>query len=112
MYISLFDLFWAVIGLIGVVALIYFMITLSRLGKLANNINDLLSENKKNIGKLCKDLPIVTGNAIEISDNLKDVSAVVTEATADAIVAKDSLVNNIDTIKDILSIILSVFSKK
>lgn len=112
MYISLFDLFWAVIGLIGVVALVFFMITLSKLGKLANNINDLLIENKRNIDKICKDLPIVTENAIEISDNLKDVSAVVTEATADAIIAKDSLFNNIDTIKDILNIILSVFSKK
>ena len=60
MYISLYDLFWAVIGLVGVVALIYFMITLSKFGKLANNINDLLSENKKYIDKICKDLPIVT----------------------------------------------------
>ena len=112
MYINLFDLFWLVIGIIGAVALIYFIITLSKFGKLLTNINDLLSENKKNIDKLCKDLPIVTENAIEISDNLKDVSAVVTEATADALVAKDNLVNNIDTIKDILSIFLSVFSKK
>jgi ABC-type transporter Mla subunit MlaD len=112
MYISLCDLFWAVIGLVGVIALIYFIITLSKIRKLVANINDLLSENSKDITKLCKDLPIVTRNAIDISDNLKDVSAVVTEATANAIVTKDSLVNNIDTIKDILSIILSVFSKK
>lgn len=112
MYISLFDLFWAVIGLIGAIALIFSIITLSRIGKLANNINILLNANKQNIDKICKDLPIVTENAIEISDNLKDVSAVVTEATADAIVAKDSLMNNVDTIKDILNIILSVFSKK
>ena len=112
MYISLCDLFWGVIGIIGVIALIYIIITLSKLGKVLTNINDLLGQNKKNIDKLFKDLPVVTGNAIEISDNLKDVSAVVTEATAEAIVAKDNLVNNIDIIKDVLNIILSVFTKK
>lgn len=112
MYISLSALFWGFIGIIGAVALIYIIITLSKLGKLLTNINDLLNQNRKNIDKLFKDLPIVTENAIEISDNLKDVSAVVTEATADAIVAKDNLVNNIDILKDILGILLSVFSKK
>ena len=112
MYISLCALFWGFIGIIGAVALIYIIITLIKLGKLLTNVNDLLNQNSKNIDKLFKDLPIVTENAIEISDNLKDVSAVVTEATADAIVAKDNLVNNIDIIKDILGILLSVFSKK
>jgi ABC-type transporter Mla subunit MlaD len=112
MYISLGDLFWVVIGIAGFVALVYLIITLSKFGKLLTSVNDLLSQNRKNIDKLCKDLPLVTENALEISDNLKDVSAVVTEATAEAIVAKDNLVNNIDTIKDILAIVLSVFSKK
>jgi len=112
MYISLYSLFWGVIGIIGAVALIYIIITLSKFGKVLTNINDLVSQNRTNIDKLFKDLPIVSGNAIEISDNLKDVSAVVTEATAEAIVAKDNLVNNIDIFKDVLNIILSVFSKK
>lgn len=105
MYISLYDLFWAIVGIIGVTALIYAIIVLQRLAKLISSVDEIVSSNKSNINKLCNDLPA-------ISDNIKDVSEVVTEVTAEAIAAKDSLASNLGTVKDIINIIISVFSKK
>lgn len=105
MYISVSSLFWGIISILAIVAIIYLIITLHKLSTLITSINKVITSNKDNIDKLCSDLP-------EITDNLKDVSAVITETTADVIVAKDSLLNNIEIIKDIINIILSIFSKK
>ncbi|WP_243242120.1 hypothetical protein [Clostridium sp. 1001275B_160808_H3] len=47
-----------------------------------------------------------------ISENVKDISDVAVETTAEAIIMKDGIVNQLDTIKDIINIIVGVFSKK
>lgn len=112
MYISIEDLFLGILGILGGVALVYIIITLAKFGKLITSINDVLSSNRKNIDKLCESLPVVSQNIIEISDNVKDVSEVVTETTAEVIVAKDNITSNIGTIKDILNILVSIFTKK
>lgn len=112
MYISIEDLFLVLLGILGGVALVYLIITLVKLGKLITNMNDILSSNRNNIDKLCESLPVVSKNIIEISDNIKDVSEVVTETTAEVIVAKDNITSNIGTIKDILNIVLAIFTKK
>ena len=105
MYISVSSLFLGIISILAIVAIIYLIITLHKFSTLITSLNKVITSNKNNIDKLCSDLP-------EITDNLKDVSAVITETTADVIVAKDSLLNNIEIIKDIMNIILSIFSKK
>lgn len=105
MYISIYDLFWSVVGILGIAAIIYLIIVLHKFSLLISSLNSILSSNRENIDKLCSDLP-------DITDNLKDVSEVITETTADVIVAKDNLLNNVEIIKDIINIILSVFSKK
>ena len=112
MYISIENLFFAILGILGGIALVYIIITLIKLGRLITNMNDVISSNRNNIDKLCESLPVVSRNIIEISDNVKDVSEVVTEATAEVIVAKDNITSNIGTIKDILNIIVSIFTKK
>lgn len=112
MYISIENLFFAILGILGGIALVYIIITLIKLGRLITNMNDVISSNRNNIDKLCESLPVVSRNIIEISDNVKDVSEVVTEATAEVIVAKDNITSNIGTIKDILNIIVSIFAKK
>ena len=105
MYISVSSLFWGIMGVLGIIALIYLILVLHRFLALVTNINNLISSNKQNIDKLCTDLP-------DIAENLKDVSEVITETTADVIVAKDNLLSNVEIIKDIMNIILSIFSKK
>ena len=112
MYISIENLFFAILGILGGIALVYIIITLIKLGRLITNMNDVISSNRNNIDKLCESLPVVSRNITEISDNVKDVSEVVTEATAEVIVAKDNITSNIGTIKDILNIIVSIFAKK
>ena len=48
---------------------------------------------------------------IDITDNVKGITDVATEATAEAIVAKDNFLSNYETIKDIINIIASIFIK-
>ena len=79
--------------------------------KLINNINSLIDRNKENITTTCSNLPAISKNAIEITDNVKGIAEVATEATAEAIVAKDNLLSNYETIKDIINIIASIFIK-
>lgn len=104
MYIEVADLFQGIIGIAAIAAIIYLIIVLHKFSTLITSINGLIVSNKENIDKLCSDIP-------EITENLKNVSEVITETTADVIVAKDNLFSNIEIIKDIMNIILSVFSK-
>ena len=104
MYIAISDLFWGIIGVASITAIIYLIIVLHKFSILITSVNSLIVSNKKNIDKLCSDIP-------EITENLKDVSEVITETTADVLVAKDNLLSNVEIIKDIMNIILSVFSK-
>lgn len=103
--VNIFDIFWAIIGILGAIALIYLIITLVNLIKVLKNVNSLIEQNKKN-------LDTTLDNVAHISENAKDISDVVTETTADIIVAKENLTSQLDTVKDIVNIILSVFNKK
>lgn len=111
MYISLSLLFKLVLGTLGIAALILLIIFLIKLIKLVGNVNALIDTNKASINKSCKDLPIIINNTVEITDNVKGITDVATEATAEAIVAKDNLLSNYETIKDIITIISSIFIK-
>ena len=102
MYISLSLLLNVILGSLGIAALILFIILILKVLKLVNNINSLIDSNKNNITKACSNLPTISKNAI---------TDVATEATAEAIVAKDNFLSNYETIKDIINIIASIFIK-
>lgn len=112
MYIDLSSLFWGFIGVLGAVAIVFLIIALYKLTKLIDNLNSLILTNKTSIDKLCSTLPQAADNIVELSDNLKDVSEVVTATTADVIVAKENITSNFETVKDIIDIIVKVFAKK
>lgn len=105
MYINVVDLFWLFIGILGAAALIILILCLLKLSSVLNRVDDLLNQNKKN-------LDTTLTNVKDISDNVKDISDVATEATADAIVVKENLTDQLNTIKDIINIVASVFIKK
>lgn len=111
MYISLNNLFTGIIFLLLIVILILGIVVLIKLNKTINNVLEILEKNKKNIEDACRELPVVSKNIIEITDNIKDISDVATEFTADAIVTKENIINNYDMIKEIFKIIKSVFLK-
>ena len=100
MYISLSLLLNVILGSLGIAALILFIILILKVLKLVNNIT-----------KACSNLPTISKNAIDITDNVKGITDVATEATAEAIVAKDNFLSNYETIKDIINIIASIFIK-
>lgn len=103
--INFLDLFWGVIGILIAIAIVFLIITLINLIKVLKNVNALVEANRKNLDNTLT-------NAAHISENAKDISDVVTETTADVIIAKENLSSQLDTIKDIISIIVNVFSKK
>lgn len=112
MYISLQTLFFSILGIVGLATLVYLFVLIHKLVKLVSNLNGLVTKNYNNINKMCDNLPEISENINGICDNLKDVSEVITETTADVIVAKDNLFSNFEVIKEILNIIISVFNKK
>lgn len=111
MYINVSLLFKCIMGVLGFTALVLLIILLVKLIKLISGLNKVVSDNSSNFNKACKALPAITSNAVEITDNVKGITDVATEATAEAIVAKDNLLSNYETVKDIINIIASVFSK-
>jgi len=88
------------------------IIVLRNISKFVINLNEVISENKKNINILCNDLPKISEKCTSICDNVNDISEVITETTAEVVVAKENITGNIETIKDILNIIVSIFFKK
>ena len=66
-------------------------------------------EMKENVQKYIE--TILSKNMVEITDNIKDISEVATDFTADAIVTKENIINNYDMVKEIFKIIKSVFIK-
>ena len=112
MYISLSDLLLGILWGLGVIALIVLIIALIKLIKFLGNLNSLISDNKKNLDELCSSLPTISENAVQISDNIKDVSEVITETTADVIVARENISGSIEIVRDIANIVGNVFGKK
>ncbi|MBY0754519.1 hypothetical protein K5V21_03515 [Clostridium sardiniense] len=103
MYISVDSLFWFIIILLAIGALGLLIICLLKLFKVLIKVDGLLETNTKNLN-------VILGNIKDISSNTKDISDVVTDVTADAIIAKENITNKINNIKDIAQIAIDVFS--
>ncbi|MDX5617022.1 hypothetical protein, partial [Clostridioides difficile] len=85
---------------------------LVKLHKILNNVGTMLNENTQNINTTLNNLPNVVETFGEVGENMKDVTEVVTEVTADFLVTKDSVKSNMDVIVDILTIIKNIFLDK
>lgn len=111
MYISLNNLFIGIVFILVICMLVLGIMLLVKLNKTIGSILEILQNNKQNIENTCESLPVVSKNIIEITDNIKDISNVATEFTADAIVTKENIINNYDMVKEIFKIIKSVLLK-
>lgn len=89
----------------AIVALVYLIGTLTKIRKLVDNLNKIIQENKTNLDNTLQ-------NVNYISENIKDMSDVALETTAEAIVLKEGLFDKVDIVKDIVNIASSVFLKK
>ena len=105
MYIKVSDLCLIVLGALIFIAILYLISVLKKLSSFIDNLNNFFSKNSKSLN-------VSISNIKTITDNFKDISEAVTDKTADALIAKDNIKDNINTIKDIINIILNVFSKK
>ncbi|MFR5264213.1 hypothetical protein [Clostridium sp.] len=101
--INVFDFFWLVIGILGAICLVYLIVLLFNITKLVKNINNILLENKKDLTKSIENLH-------EVSDNVKDISNVLTETTAEALIVKDNISNQINSFKGSIGTFRNAFS--
>ena len=110
MYIDL-KIIYFILATLGCIALIYIIITLSNLNKLIKNSNELVIDNKNNIRNSLLKLPEVKSNFNDVSENMKDITEVATDVTADFIVTKENMKSNIEVVTEILNILKSIFGK-
>lgn len=111
MYIDL-NIIYLLLAILGCVAIVYLILTLNKILKLISNINSLLDQNKDNLNKTIQDLPAIANNVNNTCQNIKDISDVATETTAELIVAKENIESNVEIVKEIVKIINQVFFKK
>ncbi len=105
MYIDL-KIIYFILATLGCIALIYIIITLSNLNKLIKNSNELVIDNKNNIRN-----SLLISNFNDVSENMKDITEVATDVTADFIVTKENMKSNIEVVTEILNILKSIFGK-
>ena len=110
MYIDL-KIIYFILATLGCIALIYIIITLSNLNKLIKNSNELVIDDKNNIRNSLLKLPEVISNFNDVSENMKDITEVATDVTADFIVTKENMKSNIEVVTEILNILKSIFGK-
>ncbi len=68
-------------------------------------------DNKNNIRNSLLKLPEVISNFNDVSENMKDITEVATDVTADFIVTKENMKSNIEVVTEILNILKSIFGK-
>ena len=100
-----------ILFVLGSTALVFLIIFLSKLTNLIKRIDKVLEANENNINAVFDTLPQASDNIAQMSENLKDVSDVVTGATASMITTKESVEDYLNFGKDIFGIIKKVFSK-
>lgn len=103
--VNINTLLLGILTIVCIVALLYFIMTLIKIGKLVDKINNSIDKNKLKLENTIENVSV-------ISENFKDISNVAVETTADAIVLKEGLFDKAEIIKEIINIISSVFLKK
>ena len=112
MYISLYDLCFGILFILGTIALVILIMVLIKLFGLLARVSDLIKRNEKNMDEILTVLPKATKNFLELSSDLKAVGEVITETTATVIATKEHLEGYSDVFMDILKIVTLVFAKK
>lgn len=112
MYIKLSTLCYGILFILGVVALILIIVAFYKIVNIVTKFNGFMDRNKENIDNTLNYLPKTTENFHELSDSLKNVGDVITETTATAIEKGEHVGDFVNTVKDIINIILNVIEKK
>lgn len=110
MYIGLNEIF-VILALMGIVGIVYLIVTLNNINKLIKYVNTEFKRNSGVINESLSKLPSVINNFHDVSENMKDVTEAVTDLTADAVIAKETVKTNLDLVTEIMSIVKSIFSR-
>lgn len=103
--ITLHDLLRIILYLAGAGALIYLALVLKRVLKIVDHFNDILNDNHKIIDQTIKKVPILTDNAMDITQNVniltKDTSEIITAAKPELEKVINAAGNVAQTVDDI-----------
>ncbi|URZ00477.1 hypothetical protein [Clostridium felsineum] len=111
MYINVYTLFCVLLGILGVVALIFLIILLKRMCNFMYKVNKFLDSNSKNISSVTEELPKVVKNAGEMTENFNMVSEAAVEVTSSIIDKKENMASDFKILTEVLKIILNMFKK-
>ncbi len=116
------QLAYVILFALGVIVLIYLVLFLRSLNQVLKIFKNVLKENKPNIDKALKDVPIISGNIAEVSDSakneLKVIEKVITNigdtselAVETVKTLKNDVVGRAKSIVDIIEFIRKIFVK-
>lgn len=81
MYIDIFKLGQIILILLGIILLVLLIVILFKFIKTISSVNSIIRKNEINIDELLSNLPKTIKNLCDITDNVKDVTAVVVKTT-------------------------------
>lgn len=110
MFIDL-NIIYGILSILGIGVLVCLIIALINLNKFIKNSNTLILETKDSLSDSVLKLPEVISNFSTISENVKDISDVATDVTADLIVTKENMKSNVEVATEIINILRAVFIK-
>lgn len=103
---------YVIVAILGGIALIYLILVLKNILKITSQLSQVIEQNTDNLNQMIQDATKITDNVASVSDSAKDISDVVTDTTADLLLAKDRMQSNMGMIADILQIVKEVFFSK
>ncbi|MFT5872682.1 MAG: putative PurR-regulated permease PerM [Clostridium sp.] len=112
MYVDFFKLGQGILIFLGIIILIILIIVLLKVISTISSVNSIIKKNEDNIDEILSALPKTFKNWYELTDNIKDVTEVVVQTTANALGATESFEKYLVYIKDILTIIKKIFLNK
>lgn len=81
MFIDIFKLGQVLLILLGIILLVLLIVVLFKFIKTISSVNSIIRKNEINIDALLSNLPRTIKNLCDITDNVKDVTAVVVKTT-------------------------------
>ncbi|NRY56710.1 hypothetical protein [Clostridium acetobutylicum] len=101
-----------ILGLLGIVALVFLIILLKRTASLIYKINKFWDSNSKNISSTVEEMPKVLKNVGDITENVNLVSEVATEMTASIVDKTDRMLDGLNIFKEIINVLKKILKNR
>lgn len=104
-----FNTIYFILAILGCIAILFLIVLLRNLIVMIKSIQNLINDNSESVSVTIKKMPLIANNVDEITDNVKNVSEVATEMTADIITVKDEIKENLETVTNFTKLMKNMF---